>query len=233
MEETTLGSLEETSQNNSDLRIVLRELIRAHGADAVKRELRSIEAKPVKNPRSRGRPVGPAIDDWPSLREAAAIWRERGRAPVWPALIAVAKSLPRESESNVRRLFGRVSNLSCEEFQRAGIGDFWIAAWDRKIHRMITRAEPRYKQAFIMMILTFGVQNPDPDHDPAFIAIIRRCTPPLTVEAIAIFTKDLKAAKTLPVNLISSDSGYHLSFDDSPREMPPPAEKISSSIFLR
>jgi len=32
MEEPTLGSLEVTSQNNSDLRIVLRELIRVHGA---------------------------------------------------------------------------------------------------------------------------------------------------------------------------------------------------------
>jgi hypothetical protein len=32
MEEPTLGSLEETSENNSDLRIVLREMIRAHGA---------------------------------------------------------------------------------------------------------------------------------------------------------------------------------------------------------
>ena len=37
MQEPTLGSLEEASQSNSDLRIVLRELIRAHGADALKR----------------------------------------------------------------------------------------------------------------------------------------------------------------------------------------------------
>jgi hypothetical protein len=84
MEEPTLGSLEETSQNNSDLRIVLRQLIRVHGADTVKRELRGIEAaKPVENPRSRGRPVGPAIDDWPSLREAATLGRlaERGKFP--------------------------------------------------------------------------------------------------------------------------------------------------------
>jgi hypothetical protein len=212
MEEPTLGSLEETSQNNSDLRIALRELIAAHGADAVKRELRNIEAaKPVENPRSRGRPVGPAIDDWPSLREAAAIWRERGRFPVWPALIAVAKSLPGESESNARRLLNRLRSKACsDEFNRAGIGDFWIAAWERKIHRMITRAEPRYKQAFIKMITTF--QNPDPDHDPAFIAIIGGCTPPLTVEAIEIFIKDLNPAKILPLNLISSDSGYHLVF---------------------
>jgi hypothetical protein len=214
MEEPTLGSLEETSQNNSDLRIALRELIAAHGADAVKRELRNIEAaKPVENPRSRGRPVGPAIDDWPSLREAAAIWRERGRFPVWPALIAVAKSLPGESESNARRLLNRLRSKACsDEFDRAGIGDFWIAAWERKIHRMITRAEPRYKQAFIKMITTFGVQNPDPDYDPAFIAIIGGCTPPPTVEAIEIFIKDLNAAKILPLNVISSDSGYHLVF---------------------
>jgi len=217
MEEPTLGSLEETSQNNSDLRIALRELIAAHGADAVKRELRNIEAaKPVENPRSRGRPVGPAIDDWPSLREAAAVWRERGRFPVWPALIAVAKSLPGESESNARRLLNRLQSKSCsDEFNRAGIDDLWMAAWYSKIRRVITRAEPRYKQAFIMMITTFGTQNPDPDHDPAFIAIIRHCTPPLTVEAIAIFTKGLNAAKTLARaapygRVICSDSGYHL-----------------------
>ena len=77
---------------------------------------------------------------------------------------------------------------------------------------MITRAEPRYKQAFIKMITTFRVQNPDPDHDPAFIAIIGGCTPPPTVEAIEIFIKDLNAAKILPLNLTSSDSGYHLVF---------------------
>jgi hypothetical protein len=216
MEEPTLGSLEKTSQNNSDLRVVLTELIRAHGADAVKRELRSIEAKPVENARSRGRPVGPAIDDWPALREAAPIWRERGRCPVWPALIAVAKSLPGESESNARRLLNRLQSKSCsDEFNRAGIDDLWMAAWYSKIRRVITRAEPRYKQAFIMMITTFGTQNPDPDHDPAFIAIIRHCTPPLTVEAIAIFTKGLNAAKTLARaapygRVICSDSGYHL-----------------------
>jgi hypothetical protein len=142
MQEPTLGSLEEASQSNSDLRIVLRELIRAHGTDAMKRELRSIEGKPVENPRSRGRPVGPAIDDWPSLREAAAIWRERGGGPVWPALIAVAKSLPGESESHTRRLHGRLLSKgrgSLAEVARAGIVDFWMAAWDRKIRRMIAR----------------------------------------------------------------------------------------------
>ena len=212
MEEPTLGSLEETSENNSDLRIVLRELIRAHGADAVKRELRSIEAaKPVENPRSRGRPVGPAIDDWPSLREAAAIWRERGGGPVWPALLAVAKSLPGESESNVRRLFGRVLSKGCsDEFERAGIGDFMMAAWERKIHRVITRAGPGYKQAFFTTLLTWAVQNPDPDLDPVFIDILRHCLPPLTVKDIAILTQNSQAAKTLPFSLISSDSGYHL-----------------------
>ena len=217
MQEPTLGSLEEASQNSSDLRIVLRQLIAAHGADTVRRELSSIEAaRPVENPRSRGRPAGPAIDDWPALREAAPIWRERGRCPVWPALIAVAKSLPGESESNARRLLNRLQSKSCsDEFNRAGIDDLWMAAWYSKIRRVITRAEPRYKQAFIMMITTFGTQNPDPDHDPAFIAIIRHCTPPLTVEAIAIFTKGLNAAKTLARaapygRVICSDSGYHL-----------------------
>jgi hypothetical protein len=82
MQEPTLGSPEEASQNNSDLRIVLRQLIAAHGADTVRRELSSIEAaRPVENPRSRGRPAGPAIDDWPALREAAAIWRRQGWRP--------------------------------------------------------------------------------------------------------------------------------------------------------
>jgi hypothetical protein len=139
MQEPTLGSLEEASQSNSDLGIVLRELIRAHGTDTMKRELHSIE---VETPRSRGRPVGPAIDDWPSLREAAAIWRERGGGPVWPALIAVAKSLPGESESNARRLRSRLVSKgrgSLAEFAQARIVDFWMAAWDRKIRRMITR----------------------------------------------------------------------------------------------
>jgi hypothetical protein len=216
MEEPTLGSLEETSQNNSDLRIALRELIAAHGADAVKRELRNIEAaKPVENPRSRGRPLGPAIDDWPSLREAAAIWRERGRGPVWPALMAVAKSLPGESESNARRLLNRLrSEGRSSEFERAaGIGDFCIAAWDRKIRRLITRAEPRYKQAFIKDILKLDDEDSDPNHNTlVFIAIIRSCTPPLIVEDIIIRTRDLKAAKTGPLNLISSASDYDLVF---------------------
>jgi hypothetical protein len=186
MEEPTLGSLDETSQNNSDLRIVLRELIAAHGADTVKRELRIIEAaKPVENPRSRGRPVGPAIDDWPSLREAAAIWRERGGGPVWPALIAVAKSLPGESESNARRLLNRLRTGGwSSEFEPAGIGDFWMAAWDRKIHRLITRAGPGYKQAFFKTILTFVAQNLDSDHDTVLNDIILRCIPPLTFDDI-------------------------------------------------
>jgi hypothetical protein len=194
---------------------VLRELIGAHGADAVKRELRSIEAaKPVENPRSRGRPVGPAIDDWPSLREAAAIWRERSGGPIWPALIAAAKSLPGESESNARRLLSRLLGKggSWEEFERAGIRDFKMAAWDRKIHRVITRAGPSYKQAFFKAILSLVLQNPKPDDDPKFIDIIRRCIDPLTVEDIAILTQDSQAKKTLPFNLISSGSGYHLVF---------------------
>src|SRR5262245_44205992 len=167
MEEPTLGSLEETSQNKSDLRSVLQELIAAHGADTVKRELRSIEAaKPVESPRSRGRPVGPAINDWPSLIEAAAIWRERGGGPVWPALLAVAKSLPGESESNARRLLNRLrSGGRSSGFKRAGIGDFWMAAWDRKIHRLITRAGPGDKQAFFSEIITFIYRDHDPDHD--------------------------------------------------------------------
>ena len=220
MEEPTLGSLEEISQNNSNLRIVLRELIRVHGADTVKRELRGIEAaKPVENPRSRGRPVGPAIDDWPSLREAAAIWRERGGGPVWPALLAVAKSLPGESESNARRLLSRLLNKdrgSAAEFKRAGIGDFWMAAWDSKIRRVITRAEPRYKQAFIQRILTFEIGIPDPNRDPIFIAVIRSCTPPLIAEDIAIRTQDLKAGETPPFHRLSSNSDYDLVFGRHP-----------------
>jgi hypothetical protein len=75
---------------------------------------------------------------------------------------------------------------------------------------VITRAGPRYKQAFFTTLLTWAVQNSDLDLDSVFIDILRRCLPPLTVEDISILTQDSQAAKTLPFSLISSDSGYHL-----------------------
>jgi hypothetical protein len=216
MEGLTSGSLDGSRQNNSDLMIVLRKLIEAHGADAVKRALRSIEAAtPVENPRSRGRPAGPAIDDLPSLREAAAIWRQRGGGPVWPALIAVAESLPGETESNARRLLGRLSSTGRgwgDQFERAGIGDFWFAAWDRKLYRVLTRAGPRYKKAFYTAILTAEVQNPNSDFDPELIDILRRGLPPLTYEDIVILTQDSPTAKIFPWHLISSGSAYYLVF---------------------
>jgi hypothetical protein len=136
MEEPIHASSDGSCQNNSDLRVVLRKLIEFHGVDTVKRVLSSIEAT---NPsRSRGRPAGPAIDDWPSLKKAAAIWRQSGGGPVWPPLIAVGESLPGERESNARRLLTRLltPGRACrDQFERAGIGDFQIAARKRKIQR--------------------------------------------------------------------------------------------------
>ena len=219
MEEPTLGSLEETSENNSDLRIVLRELIRAHGADAVKRELRSIEAaKPVENPRSRGRPVGPAIDDWPSLKKAAAIWRQSGGGPVWPPLIAVGESLPGERESNARRLLTRLltPEWACrDQFERAGISDFQIAARKRQIQRAAFRAGSRYIVALFTWVSTLWVHNPDPHTDQEWndiLDILRRSCPPLTVEDIVILTQASSPIKAIPFHLIRCNSIYYLSF---------------------
>jgi hypothetical protein len=206
MEEPTPGSLDGSRQNNSDLRIVLRKLIEAHGADAVKRVLSSIEAAtPVENPRSRGRPAGPAIDDLPALREAAAIWRQRGGGPVWPALIAVGETLPGVSESNARRLLSRLLNTergSHEQFERAGISDFRLATWARKIDRAYTRAGPRYRKAFANAILRIVFSDPDPDMDPVFVGEIRRALPPITLEDMVILTQDSPAAKILPFSLL-------------------------------
>src|SRR5438105_1712140 len=130
MEEPICGSPDGPCQINSDLKDTLRKLVEFHGADTVKRVLNSIEAT---NPsRSRGRPAGPAIDDWPSLKKAAAIWRQHGGGSVWPALIAVGEMLPGVSESNARRLLTRLltPGRACrDQFERAGIRDFRIAAW--------------------------------------------------------------------------------------------------------
>src|ERR1700752_1486388 len=89
MEEPTLCSADRICQDDSELWVVLQQLIEAHGIPAVKQALRSIEAgSQVENTRSRGRPPGPAIDDLPALQEAGAIWRQQGCGPVWPALTA-------------------------------------------------------------------------------------------------------------------------------------------------
>ena len=143
-------------QDDPELRVVLHQLIKAHGVHAVEQELRSIEAaNKVENTRSRGRPTGPAIDDWPALQEAATIWRQQGYGPVWPALIAVAKSLRGEPESNARRLLSRLQETRPgwdENYRRAGIGDLRSAVFDRKIRRVITRTGPHYLAALVKAV---------------------------------------------------------------------------------
>src|ERR1700730_14396961 len=125
MEAPALGSLNGACQNSSKLRIELQKLVKAYGADVVRQVLRNIKAtNPVENRRSRGRPVGPPLDDLPSLSRAAVMWRERGGGPVWPALTAVAKSLRGESASNARRLLYRLLNADSGlsyQFKRARI----------------------------------------------------------------------------------------------------------------
>jgi hypothetical protein len=214
MDEVKLGLMDGAYQNDSDLRIVLQKLVEVHGVEVVKQVLRSIE-----NPRSRGRPRGRAIDDWPLLTEAAAIWRDRGGGAVWPALIAVAELLPGEPNSHARRLLSRLLERSepsiIEQFQQAGIKDFWIAAWDRKIHRIITRAGPRYKEAFLTVILAWMLQNRDPHPNPVVNEVFDmalRCSPPLTLEEIRLLIEDSPAAKFLPFHLVSSGSDYYLIF---------------------
>jgi hypothetical protein len=63
-----------------------------------------------------------------ALQAAAAIWRRQGGGPIWPALIAVAKTLRGEPESNARRLLSRLLQIGQEDFERADIGDFWFAS---------------------------------------------------------------------------------------------------------
>jgi hypothetical protein len=229
MDELTLGLMDGAYQNDSDLRIVLQKLVEVHGADVVKQVLRSIE-----NPRSRGRPRGRAIDDWPLLREAAAIWRDRGGGAVWPALIAVAESLRGEPNSHASRLLSRLLERGeIEQFQKAGIEDFRIAAWDRKIHRVITRAGPRYKKAFLTVMLAWGLQNRDPDPNPVVNEVfdmVRRCIPPLTLEEIRMLTEDSPAAKFLPFHLVSFGSHYYLIFGHIKFIDPSSTENISNSI---
>ena len=153
MEQPTLCSPDRICQGDSELQVVLQQLIEAHGIPAVKQVLRRIEAaNQVETTRSRGRPPGPAIDDLPALQKAAAIWRQQGCGPVWPALTAVAKSLRGEPESNARRLFSRLLETGLgwgEEFERAGIDDFSQAARDRKVMRTLVRDVARYTIAFI------------------------------------------------------------------------------------
>jgi hypothetical protein len=217
MEEPICGSPDGPCHNNSDLRVVLRKLIEFHGADSVKRVLRSIEAaNPVANSRSPGRPAGPAIDDWPSLKKAAAIWRQQGGGPVWPPLIAVGESLPGERESNARRLLTRLltPGRACrDQFERAGIGDFRIAAWKRKIERAAFRAGSRYVVALFKWVCTLWVHNPDPHTDPEsadILDLLHRNFPPLTVEDIVVLTQETPATKIFPFHLIRCNSIYYL-----------------------
>jgi len=238
MEAPALGSLNGACQNSSKLRIELRKLVKAYGADVVKRVLRNIEAtNPVENRRSRGRPVGPAIDDLPSLIRAAVMWRERGGGPVWPALTAVAKSLPGESASNARRLLYRLLNAESgllDQFKRAGIDDFWKAAWEGKIIRLISliirRALPAYRDYLLKMNAVLEVQNPP---DPV-IYYICRCIPLLTTEEIVILFQEAHAAKLIPFNIISRGCEYGLDFGDShPLDTYLHLRKCLSSNFLR
>jgi hypothetical protein len=137
MEQPTLRPPDRICQGDSELRVVLQQLIEAHGISAVKQVLRSIEAaNQADNTRSRGRPPGPAIDDLPALQEAGAIWRQQGCGPVWPALTAVAKSLRGEPESNARRLLSRLLETGPrwdEDFERAGIGDLRSGYFTEKL----------------------------------------------------------------------------------------------------
>jgi hypothetical protein len=200
MEQPSLGSPDRIYQEDSEIRVVLQELIEAHGISAVKQVLRSIEsANPVENTRSRGRPAGPAIDDWPALQDAAAIWRQRGGGPVWPALTAVAKSLRGQPESNARRLFSRILERGRgEDFERAGIGDFRSAAFERLILRAVYRAGPRYFFAVLKMIVHL---------EPSLQHIT---FPPLTLEDIVILIQPSPLSKIFPLHLINRDSYYVL-----------------------
>ena len=163
MEQPTLCSPDRICQGDSELQVVLQQLIEAHGIPAVKQVLRRIEAaNQVETTRSRGRPPGPAIDDLPALQKAAAIWRQQGCGPVWPALTAVAKSLRGEPESNARRLFSRLLETGLgwgEEFERAGIDDFSQAARDRKVMRTLVR-DVRYTIAFFRTMRELFPEDP-------------------------------------------------------------------------
>jgi len=156
--EPTLCSTDRICQEDTDLRVVLQQLIEAHGMPAVKQVFRSIEAaNPVKNTRPRGRPRGPAINDLPALQEAAAIWRQQGSGWVWPALTAVAKSLRGEPRSTTRRLFYRLQETgpdSVEKFVRAGIDDFCAAS-----HRNFVRALGQAKINKTNVQLTYTLEE--------------------------------------------------------------------------
>ena len=213
MEEPIHASPDGSCQNNSDLRVVLRKLIKFHGADTVKRVLSSIEA----TNRPRGRPAGPAINDWPSLKKAAAIWRQQGGGPVWPPLIAVGESLPGERESNARRLLTRLLTPEYaweDQFERAGIRDFQLAAWNRKIKRALGRAGSRYVLA-LFRCATVWLRNSEPHTDQVWtdeVDKLHRNLLPLTIEDIIILTQESPVLKTFPFYLICCDSIYYLFF---------------------
>jgi hypothetical protein len=187
-------------------------LMEAHGVHAVKQMLRSIEAaNPVENTRSRGRPAGPAINDWPALQAAAAIWRRQGGGPIWHALIAVAKTLRGEPESNARRLLSRLLEIGQEDFERADIGDFWFASFKRKILRVLLRAGPRYLHAHMKVISKLHHDDPD---ELWFEISQKFISEPLTLEDIAILTKPSPATKIFPCHLLSCNSRYLLFLGD-------------------
>ena len=114
-----------------DLKSALQSLVASFGAEAVKRAARRITAATTIR-RPRGRPRGPALDDWPALKQAAADWRRTARdAAVYPSLINVAGALPGQRDSNAKRLLARLRARSWDELDRfydERIGDFYAAA---------------------------------------------------------------------------------------------------------
>ena len=210
MEQPTLCSPDRICQGDSELQVVLQQLIEAHGIPAVKQVLRRIEAaNQVETTRSRGRPPGPAIDDLPALQKAAAIWRQQGCGPVWPALTAVAKSLRGEPESNARRLFSRLLETGLgwgEEFERAGIDDFSQAARDRKVMRTLVR-DARYTIAFFRTMRELFPEDPK-------LADLIESTGNMfrgfiTMEDVAILIQP-SIAKIIPFHLIHLRNEFYL-----------------------
>src|SRR5262249_9392758 len=101
----------------------------------------------VEHVRLRGRPAGPAINDWPALQEAAAIWREQGGRSGWRALIEVGKHFRGETETTARRLLfplrGARPGWGQDDFERAGILDFRCEALVSKLSWTFRRDKGR------------------------------------------------------------------------------------------
>ena len=233
MEQRSLCSPDQICQDDPELRVVLQQLIKAHGVHAVEQELRSIEAaNQVENTRSRGRPTGPAIDDWPALQEAAAIWRQQGYGPVWPALIAVAKSLRGEPESNARRLLSRLQETRPgwdENYRRAGIGDLRSAVFDRKIRRVITRTGPHYLAALVKAVSNL---YRDDAEQLWWVESVRKDFGSLTLEDIAILISPSPAQRLFPYHLINLDSRYVLLSGDLCLPETPPKIILQDPIIF-